>query len=122
MQLIDRLFIERFPKLVQQAILTEFQERPPTVHEIAQILDAHWLMLPGMGPTRLARLRVLAESMRQHDQTSALTGMTVAELLSRYDRLTVLQDRLQARLNRILNDIWTTRVELWTRGIIPHAK
>jgi hypothetical protein len=122
MQLIDSIFIERLPKLVQQAILTEFRDRPPTVHEIAQILDAHWLMLPGMGPTRLARLRVLAESMCEQDQPSALTRMTVAELLSRYGRLTIQQSRRQKKMNSVLDDIWMTKLELWTRGIVPHAE
>jgi hypothetical protein len=75
-----------------------------------------------MGPTRLARLRVLAEGMCDRDQPSALTTMTVAELLTQYDQLTVQQDGLQSKLREIRDELWTTKVELWTRGIVPHAE
>ena len=122
MQLSDPFPMERLPKLVQQAIQTEFQGRPPTVQEIVQALDAHWLTLPSMGPTRLARLRALAEGMCDRDQPSALTTMTVAELLTQYDQLTVQQDGLQSKLSEIRDELWTTKVELWTRGIVPHAE
>jgi hypothetical protein len=122
MQLSDPFPIERLPKLVQQAIQTEFQGRPPTVQEIVQALDTQWLTLPGMGPTRLARLRALAEGMCDRDQPSALTTMTVAELLTRYDRLTVRQDGLQTELREIRDELWTAKIELWTRGIVPHAE
>ncbi len=121
MQLSDPFPLERLPKLVQQAIQTEFQGRPPTVQEIVQALT-QWLTLPGMGPTRLARLRVLAEGMCDRDQPSALTTMTVAELLTQYDQLTVQQDGLQSKLSEIRDELWTTKVELWTRGIVPHAE
>jgi hypothetical protein len=122
MQLSDPYPVERLPKLVQQAILTEFQGRHPTVLEIAPVLDAQWLTLPGMGPTRLARLRVLAEGMREQVQPSALTRMTVVQLLARYDRLMVRQDMPQAKLKKILDELWATKVELWVRGIVPHAE
>ncbi len=96
MQLSDPFPLERLPKLVQQAIQTKFQGRPPTVQETAQALT-QWLTLPGMGPTRLARLRTLAEGMCDRDQPSALTIMTLAELLTRYDQVMVRQDGLQTR-------------------------
>ncbi|MXQ14036.1 hypothetical protein [Microvirga makkahensis] len=123
MLLSDPFPLDRLPKPVQHAIQTEFQGRSPTLHEIVQILDTQWLTLPGMGPTRLARLRaLLAESMGKQDQLSGLTRMTVAELLIRYDRLTVQQERLQAKLGKVRGEIWTTKLELWMRGIVPHAE
>lgn len=121
MQLSDPFPIERLPKLVRQAIQTEFQGRLPTVQEIIQALT-QWLTLPGMGPTRLARLRALAEDMCDRDQPSALTTMTVAELLTRYDQLTVRQDGLQTNLREIQDELWTIQIELWTRGIVPRAE
>jgi hypothetical protein len=122
MQLSDPFPIERLPKLVQQAIQTELQGRLPTVQDIVQALETQWLTLPGMGPTRLARLRALAEGICDWDQPSALTTMTVAELLTRYDRLTIRQDGLQTKPRELQDELWTTKVELWTRGIVPHAE
>jgi hypothetical protein len=48
--------------------------------------------------------------------------MTVAELLTRHDRLAVRQIGLQTRLREIREELWATKIELWTRGIVPHAE
>ena len=57
MQLDERFPLEAIPPRVRGVLLREFQGRQPTVQEIAQILDRHWLATPGVGPSALDKLR-----------------------------------------------------------------
>jgi hypothetical protein len=88
----DALFpLEAVPPRVRRVILTEFQGRRPSVQEIAQLSDRHWLATPGVGPTILERIRDLTHSPPQRDEPDQ-PGLTDAELLG---RLQFLQDELR---------------------------
>ena len=52
MQLDEPFPLEAIAPRVRRVILDEFQGHWPTVHEIAQISDRHWLATPGVGPAR----------------------------------------------------------------------
>jgi hypothetical protein len=51
-------------------ILDEFQGHWPTVHEIAQISDRHWLATPGVGPGTLEAMRRITHPPRQPDDAN----------------------------------------------------
>ncbi len=94
----DEFFpLDAIPSRVRRAILHEFQGRWPTVQEVAQISDRHWLATPDIGPTTLEKIHsVLHPQSGQGD--SASSQMTDAELLA---RLKFIQEELQ-RIKRIL--------------------
>jgi hypothetical protein len=117
MQSSDPFPVEHLPRLVKETILAEFQGRHPTVHEVASVPDAHWLKLPAMGPTRLARLRTLTEEICEQVQPPALAGMTVSQLLKRHDRLRARQEQLQDNLRHNRDQLRATKAELGRRGV-----
>ena len=94
----DEIFpLDAIPPRVRRAILHEFQGRLPTVQEVAQISDRHWLATPDIGPSTLEKIHeVLQPQPYQGD--GALPKMTDAELLA---RLESLQEELR-RIRRIL--------------------
>jgi hypothetical protein len=122
MQLDDPFPVERLPKRVQESILDEFRGHHPTALEIARVPDAHWLTLPGMGPTTLARLRSLTEEVCEQVQPSALTKLTADLLLQRYEDLLAQRDQLQAKLREIRDQLRASKAELWMRGIATQAE
>jgi hypothetical protein len=122
MQLSDPFPVEDLPRLVKETILAEFQGRAPTVHEVASVPDAHWLKLPAMGPARLAHLRSLMQGICQQLQPSALTGMTVEELLAQHQEFVTQQDLLKGQLRELRDKLRANRAELWMRGIVPRAE
>jgi len=83
--------LEAVPLRVRRAILTEFKGRWPSVQEIDQISDRHWLATPGVGPTFLKKMRGIAHPpQQQHD--ADLPRLTDAELL---DRLEFIQEEVR---------------------------
>ena len=79
------------PPRVRRAILREFQGRWPTVQEVAQIPDRHWLATPDIGPSSLETIHsVLRPRSSQSD--ASLCQMSDAELL---DRLEFIQKELR---------------------------
>jgi len=89
----DEIFpLDAIPPRVRRAILHEFQGRLPTVQEVAQISDRHWLATPDIGPSTLEKIhKVLRPQLHQGD--GALPKMTDAELL---DRLEFVQEELRS--------------------------
>jgi hypothetical protein len=67
MQLDEPFPLEAIAPRVRRVILNEFQGRWPTVHEIAQISDRHWLATPGVGPGTLEAMRRVTHPPRQPD-------------------------------------------------------
>ncbi len=122
MQLSDPFPLTSLPGPVKETIIAEFQGRHPTILEVASIPDAHWLKLPAMGPTRLARLRSLMQGICDQLQPSALTKMTVEELLAQHHQLVTEQDLLKGQLREIRDKLRATKAELWMRGIVPLAE
>ena len=86
MQLDEPFPLEAIPPRVRRVVLREFQGRQPTVQEIAQISDRHWLATPGVGPTALGKLRSIAHLPQQQNDPCRLR-LTDAELLKRLECL-----------------------------------
>jgi hypothetical protein len=122
MQLSAPFPVERLPKRVQDSILDEFQGRHPTALEVARVPGAHWLTLPGMGPTTLAQLRSLAEEMCEQVQPSGLAKLTVDHLVKRHEHLLSQRDQLQAKLREIRDQLRASKAELWMRGVDARAE
>ena len=102
----DEFFpLEAIPPRVRKAILHEFQGRPPTVQEVAQISDRQWLATPDIGPSTLEKIHsVLHPQQYQNDGGSP--KMADAELLTQLefiqDELRRIQRMLVARMGRRL--------------------
>ena len=81
--------LEAIPSRVRTVVLREFQGRRPTVQEIAQISDRHWLATPGAGPTALAKLRSITHRITHPPQQNdpGLPRLTDAELLKQLESL-----------------------------------
>jgi hypothetical protein len=121
MQLSDPFPVEDLPRLVKETILAEFQGRHPTVHDVASVPDAHWLKLPAIGPARLARLRSLMQGFCEQLHPSAMTRMTVEDLLAQHHQLVTEHDLLKGQLRELRDKLRATKAELWMRGIVLRA-
>jgi hypothetical protein len=101
----DEFFpLDAIPPRVRRAILHEFQGRWPTVQEVSQISDRHWLATPDIGPSTLEKIHcVLRPQPCQGD--SASPHLTDAELLTRLgfiqEELRRIQRTLKARSARL---------------------
>jgi hypothetical protein len=122
MQLDDPFPVERLPRRVQGSIPDEFQGRYPTAPEVARVPDAHWLTLPGMGARTLAQLRLLTVEVCEQLQPSALTKLTVSQLLKRHNRLIARQEQLQTKLREIRNQVRASKAELWMREMTAQTE
>jgi hypothetical protein len=71
MQLDEPFPLEALAPRVRRVILNEFQGHWPTVHEIAQISDRHWLATPGVGPGTLETMRRITHPPRQPDDPNS---------------------------------------------------
>ena len=96
----DEFFpLNAIPPRVRRAILYEFQGRQPTVQEVSQISDRHWLATPDIGPSTLEKIHsVLRPESCQREGSSP--EMTDAELLN---RLEFIQEELK-RIRSILEE------------------
>ena len=89
--------LDAVPPRVRRAVLGEFQGRWPTVQEVSQIPDRHWLATPDIGPSTLEKIHsILRPQPCQRDGSSP--EMTDAELLN---RLEFIQEELK-RIRRTL--------------------
>jgi hypothetical protein len=91
MQQSELFPLEAVPPQVRRVILSEFHGRRPSVQEITQLSDRHWLATPGVGPTVLAKMRSITQPPQQQDDPG-LSRLTDAELL---DRLEFVQEELR---------------------------
>jgi hypothetical protein len=82
MQLDEPFPLEALAPRVRRVILNEFQGHWPTVHEIAQISDRHWLATPGVGPGTLETMRRITHPPRQPDDPNS-PRLSDAALLDR---------------------------------------
>ena len=76
------------PSRVRPVLLREFKGRCPTVREVDQIPDKHWLATPGMGPASLEIIRSITNAARQQEVSQATSHrLSDAELLRRLEGL-----------------------------------
>ena len=92
MSLDDAFPIGAVSSRTRAAILREFQGRCPSVREIAQISDKHWLATPGIGSTALGAIRSVTDGPPSSTEASPPSVMTDAELL---ERLEFIQEELR---------------------------
>lgn len=91
MQQNEAFPLDAVPPRVRRALLGEFQGRWPTLQEVSQISDRHWLATPDIGPSTLEKIHsILRPQPCQRDGSSP--EMTDAELLN---RLEFIQEELQ---------------------------
>ena len=91
------------PSRVRRVLLREFKGRCPTVREVDQIPDKHWLATPGMGPTSLQTIRSITNAARQQEVSQIESHrLSDAELLRRLEGLQEdlrwLETHLKARM------------------------
>ena len=106
----DLFPVERLPPRVKNAILTEFQGRCPTVLEVANTPDSHWLTVPNMGPSSLAQLRSVTRGVRRQAGIPTLSELSDVELLTKARSL----ERTRSEISGTLK---AYRAELQMRGI-----
>jgi hypothetical protein len=98
----DEFFpLDAVPPRVRRALLREFQGRWPTVQEVSQISDRHWLATPDIGPSTLEKIHdILRPQPCQREGSSP--EMTDAELLNQlefiHEELKRIQCTLEARI------------------------
>jgi hypothetical protein len=99
---------------LRNAILQEFKGRCPSLREVTDIPDRHWLSTPAIGTTHLAMIRSVTDEQPQPTARPSLTQLSDAELLDRLEwlqeELRWLHDQLRASLSkparRIPNRQW----------------
>ncbi len=88
MKLDEHFPLEAVPSRVRHALLREFKGRCPSLREVDQISDKHWLATPGIGCTALQVIRSIANAGRQPTTAPiAPTGLSDGELLRRLGQL-----------------------------------
>jgi hypothetical protein len=97
-----------FSAQVRIAILNEFNGRCPSLQEVAEIPDDHWLATPAIGPVVLRKIRTLGQ------EAPAPRQMTDAELLR---RLGFLQKEFQA-IQRTIRMKYSGNS---ARSLLPHG-
>ncbi len=101
----DLFPIDQLPPRIKSAVLSEFKGRCPTILEVVSTPDSHWLSVPNMGHTSLARLRSVTRGMRRKVGIPTLSGLSDAELLSRTrlleKQLKQLCDQLKAHRGEV---------------------
>ncbi len=94
--------LEAVPPRVRRAILSEFQERWPTVQEVAQISNRRWLSTPDIGPSALESIHSILHPQPCQTDHFSRPRLIDAELLARLEfiqeELRWLGDQLKARL------------------------
>jgi hypothetical protein len=103
MHLDEPFPLEAVPSQVRHAVLREFKGRCPSLREIDQIPDKHWLATPGIGPTYLATIRSVTNVVRGQEVSHATAhSLSDAELLRRLEGLQGdlywLEGQLKARM------------------------
>jgi hypothetical protein len=95
--------LEAVPSQVRHAVLREFNGRRPSLREIDQIPDKHWLATPGIGPAYLGTIRNITNAARGQEVSHASAhSLSDAELLRRLEGfqedLHWLECQLKARM------------------------
>jgi hypothetical protein len=103
MHLDEPFPLEAVPSQVRHAVLREFKGRRPSLREIDQIPDKHWLATPGIGPTSLETIRNITNAARGQKVGHATAhSLSDAELLRRLEGLQEdlhwLEGQLKARM------------------------
>lgn len=106
----DLFPIDQLPPRIKSAVLSEFKGRCPTILEVVSTPDSHWLSVPNMGHTSLARLRSVTRGMRRKVGIPTLSGLPDAELLSQ-TRL------LEKQLGQLCDQLKAHRDEVRMRGL-----
>jgi hypothetical protein len=76
------------PSRVRRVLLHEFKGRCPSIREVDQIPDKHWLATPGMGLASLQIIRSITNAARQQEVSQATSHrLSDAELLRRLEGL-----------------------------------
>jgi hypothetical protein len=88
---------------VRNALLLEFKGRSPSLREVDQISDKHWLTVPGMGPVSLEMVRsIIKTRVPQAPSHPSSHNLSDAELLRRLEQLQEdlrwLEAQLKARI------------------------
>ena len=97
--------LEAVPSRVRYALLLEFKGRCPSLQEVDQIPDKHWLTMPGMGPNSLAMVRSIIDArVPQAPSHAGSKNLSDAELLWRLEEfqkdLRWLEAQIRRRLDR----------------------
>jgi hypothetical protein len=84
---------------VRHALVHEFNGRCPSVREVDQITDKHWLATPGIGQASLEAIRSITDAGREQTVSyTASRSLSDAELLKRLERFQAELRRLEAEL------------------------
>jgi hypothetical protein len=101
---LDQPFpLEAVPSRVKHPLLLEFKGRCPSLREVDQIPDKHWLATPGIGPASLEAIRSITHAGRvQSVSHAASPSLSDAALLRRLEglqeELRWLEAELKARM------------------------
>jgi hypothetical protein len=114
----DLFPIEKFPPRVREAILMEFDGRCPSIAEVAEIPDAEWLHLPGIGAGILMAIRQV--TLQTNEPSPTGVRMTDTELLAERDRLRLETSCLRATLQLQEHQLRAIMAELRVRNLLPH--
>lgn len=99
MHLDEPFPLEAVPSRVQHPLLREFKGRCPSLREVDQIPDKHWLATPGIGPASLETIRSITHAGREQTVSHAASpSLSDAELLRRLERLQTELRSLEAAL------------------------
>jgi hypothetical protein len=91
--------LEALPWRVRYALLLEFKGRCPSLREVDQISDKHWLTMPGMGPASLEMVRSIINARGQQAPSGAAShNLSDAQLLRRLEQLQEDLNWLEAQL------------------------
>jgi hypothetical protein len=104
MSLDEPFPLEAVPSRVRYALLLEFKGRCPSLREVDQIPDKHWLTMPGMGPASLEMVRsIINARVPQAPSHAASHNLSDAQLLRRLEQLqedlSWLEAQLKARMH-----------------------
>ena len=107
----DPFPIDQLPPRIKNAVLSEFKGRCPTILEVVSTPDSHWLSVPNMGHTSLARLRSVTKGMRRKVGLPTLAGLPDTELLMQ-------TQHLERQLKHVCKQLKAHRDEARVRGIV----
>ena len=119
MQQNESFPLDAVPPRVRRALLREFEGRWPTVQEVAQISDRHWLATPDIGPSTLEKIHGVLN--RQPSQRDSSPEMTEAELLERLEFIQQELRRIQRTLEAQIDKTSGKRLQSHDRGSSPRV-
>jgi hypothetical protein len=101
---LDQPFpLEAVPSRVKHPLLLEFKGRCPSLREVDQIPDKHWLATPGIGPASLEAIRSITHAGRVQSVSHAASprlsdGALLRHLEGLQEELRWLEAELKARM------------------------